>query len=127
MAVTPVVATLRADGGVPEIEIVVGHLLKANYRILLFDDQGANPVGIGSRDGTGTTGDGVLDRFALPAASTLHRRSIFWQTSLAALAEADASAPLIATVRVLQDGAVAGRDGGTGAILSGQFHLKVRP
>jgi hypothetical protein len=126
MAQTPVVATLRAGGGVPEIEIAVGHLLKANYQVLLFDDQGANPVGIGSPDGTGTTGDTLLDRFALPAASTLHRKSIFWQASLAALAEADAGAPLVATVRVLQDGEVAGRDGGTGAILSGQFHLRVQ-
>jgi hypothetical protein len=128
MALTPVVATLKAGGGTPEIEIVVGHLLKAKYQFLLFDNTGANPVGIGTPDGKGETGDGVLDKFSLPGAVPgLHRRSIFWQASLAALATADDSAPLVATVRVLQDGQVAGVSGGTGALVFGQFHLKVQP
>jgi hypothetical protein len=126
MALTPVVARLRQGGGTPQVEVVVGHLLKANYQLLLFDDTGANPVGIGSGDGKGTTGDGVLDKFSLPGAvPSLHRKSIFWQASLAALAEADESATPSATVRVLQDDRVVGIDGGTGSIVSGQFHLKV--
>src|SRR5258705_13263291 len=50
MTSTPIpVATLKATGGVPEVEIVVGHLHRADYQLLLFDTHGANPVGVGSR------------------------------------------------------------------------------
>ncbi|HYS26868.1 MAG TPA: hypothetical protein VEP46_14750, partial [Vicinamibacterales bacterium] len=66
MASTPIpVATLKATGGVPEVEIVVGHLHRADYQLLLFDTHGANPVGVGSADGKGKTGDQVPDRFPL--------------------------------------------------------------
>src|SRR4029453_2233072 len=131
MASTPVVATLKASGGAPEVEIVVGHLHRADYQFLLFDTHGANPIGIGSQDGKGKTGDQVPDRFSLglPLAD-LHRRTLFWQAGLVSFVPDGGSEPFSVTVRVMQDGNIVGLDGGSGAIshphASGMFHLKVQ-
>jgi hypothetical protein len=132
MASTPIpVATLTATGGVPEVEIVVSHLHRADYQLLLFDTHGANPVGVGSADGKGKTGDQVPDRFplALPLAD-LHRRTLFWQAGLVSFVPEGDSEPFSVTVRVLQDGNIVGLGGGSGVMnrphASGMFHLKVQ-
>ena len=132
MASTPVpVANVKATGGPPEVEIVVGHLHRADYQLLLFDTHGANPMGIGSHDGKGKTGDQVPDRFpfGLPLAD-LHRRTLFWQAGLVTSVPEGNSEPFSVTVRVLQDGNIVGLGGGSGVMsrphASGMFHLKVQ-
>jgi hypothetical protein len=133
MASTPIpVVTLNPSGGAPEVEIVVGHLHRADYQFLLFDQTGANPTGIGSADGKGKTGDATPDRFPLggPVAA-LHRRTLFWQAGLVSFVAEGDSQPFSVTVRVLQDGTIVGLGGGTGTMnrphASGMFHLKVSP
>lgn len=131
MATNPIpVATLDPAGSAPEVEIVVGHLHTADYQFLLFDTHGANPVGIGTADGKGKTGDTAPDRFALPGpVPALHRRTIFWQAGLASFVDEGATHPFQVTVRVLQDGKIVAAGGGVGAMdrphISGLFHLKV--
>jgi len=126
MSLTPKVAVLKASGGTAEVEIFVSHLHKAKYQLLLFDDSGANPQGIGTADGKGKTGDGIPDKFSLPdPVSSLHRKSIFWQCGLASLSQVDGSAPLMTTVRVWQNNTVVAVDDATGSLACGQFHLKV--
>jgi hypothetical protein len=124
------VATLKANGGAPEVEIVVGHLHRADYQLLLFDTHGANPTGIGSPDGKGKTGDQIADRFplGLPIAD-LHRRTLFWQAGLVAFVPEGDTEPFSVVIRVLQDGNIVGLDGGSGVMskphASGMIHLKV--
>jgi hypothetical protein len=126
MPIVPKVATLKATGGIPEIEIVVGHLHWATYHVLLFETNGANPRAIGDPHGQECTGGG--SRLPLPGpVDALNGRSLFWSAALAAVAESGASAPFVATVRLLQDGKVVGLDGGAGALVSGQFQLTVEP
>jgi hypothetical protein len=131
MATSVPVVTLDPAGGPPEVEIVVGHLHRADYQLLLFDTTGANPVGIGSADGKGRTGDAVPDRFpiGLPA-SALHRRTLWWQAGLASFVGEGDSQPFSVVVRVLQDGRIVGEGSGAGAVnrphTFGMFHLKVQ-
>lgn len=131
MATTIPVVTLDPAGGPPEVEIVVGHLHRADYQVLLFDTTGANPVGVGATDGKGKTGDGTPDRFpiGLPA-SALHRRALWWQAGVVSFVAEGNSQPFSVVVRVLQDGRIVGEGGGAGAMnrphTSGMFHLKVQ-
>lgn len=132
MASTPIpVVALNATGEGPEVEIVVGHLHRADYQLLLFDTHGANPIGIGSPDGKGKSGDQVPDRFplGLPLAD-LHRRTLFWQAGLVSFVPEGDSEPFSVTVRVLQNGNIVGLSGGSGVMsrphTSGMFHLKVQ-
>jgi hypothetical protein len=122
------VATLRAAGGRPEVEIVVGHLHRADYQFFLYDVQGKNPVLVHE----GKTGDPVSDRKAIDTAATvqdLHARTIFWQAGLSSFVSEGATAPFSVVCRLLQDGRVMAVDGGTGTmdrpLTSGKFQVLV--
>lgn len=120
-------AKLKASGSAPEVEIVVGHLHRADYEFWLFDASGANPVLLHS----GKTGDLVPDKATLPAVASLNGRTLFWQAGLVSFVDQGASEPFSVVVRMTQDGQIVSNDGGTGTmsrpIVDGQIRMTVAP
>ena len=122
-------ATLKASGSAPEVEIVVGHLHRADFEFWLFDQNGENPV----LKFKGKTGDPVPDKKQLDVpAAQLDRRTIWWQAGLVSFIGSGASEPFSVVVRLLQDGRIVGLDGGAGAAMTrplfeGRFDITVVP
>ncbi|MBI3047684.1 MAG: hypothetical protein HYY76_05175 [Acidobacteria bacterium] len=122
------VARLKAGGGAPEVEIVVGHLHRADFEFWLYDPTGANPIAVGA----GKTSDDKPDKFPFPKPlAQLDGHLLWWQAGLVAHAAGPADAPFSVTVRVLQDGHIAGLDGGSGTMerphTTGMLQLRVMP
>lgn len=121
--------TLKQSGSQPEVEIVVGHLHRADYEFWLYDTNGANPVLIFK----GKTGDPQPDvsKVTEPVAN-LDRRTVWWQAGLVSFVGSGASEPFSVVVRMLQDGRIVGTDGGGGAAMTrplfeGRFDVTVVP
>ena len=120
-------AKLKAAGSAPEVEIIVGHLHRADYEFWLFDTAGANPTLVQK----GKTGDPVPDKASLGSVATLHGRTLWWQAGLVSFVDQGASEPFIVIIRMTQDGQIVATDGGTGTmgrpILEGQIFIQVAP
>ena len=122
-------ATLKASGSAPEVEIVVGHLHRADFEFWLFDQNGVNPA----LKFNGKTGDPVPDKKQLDVrAADLDRRTIWWQAGLVSFIGSGASEPFSVVVRLLQDGRIVGLDGSAGAamprpLFEGRFDITVVP
>ena len=122
-------ASLKASGSAPEVEIVVGHLHRADFEFWLYDQNGENPV----KKFSGKTGDPEPDIKQLPeSAAQLNRRTIWWQAGLVSFIGSGASEPFSVVVRLLQDGKIVGLDGSAGAAMTrplfeGRFDITVVP
>jgi hypothetical protein len=122
------IARLKQTGGIPEVEIVAGHLHRADYEFWLYDATGANPILI--KDGK--TGDTIPDRELLPAPlANLNGRLLWWQAGLVSFVDDGDTQPFSVTVRVIQDGVIVGLDGGAGSMskphVIGMLQLRVVP
>jgi len=121
-------AKLKASGSPPEVEIVVGHLHRADYEFWLFDATGANPALVKG----GKTGDPVPDKASLPGSvASLNGRTLFWQAGLVSFVPQGASEPFSVVIRMLQDGQIVALDGGSGTmdkpLIDGQILMTVTP
>jgi len=122
------VAKLKAGGSAPEVEIVAGHLHRADYEFWLYDSTGANPIEVVR----GKTSDQVPDKSSLPKPlAQLDGHLLWWQAGLVSHVDTAGDAPFTVTVRLLQDGAIVGLDGGSGVMnrphATGMLQLKVAP
>jgi hypothetical protein len=122
------VAKLKAGGSAPEVEIIAGHLHRADYEFWLYDPTGANPIEVFR----GKTSDQAPDISPLPKPlAQLDGHLLWWQAGLVSHVETPADTPFSVTVRVLQDGAIVGLDAGSGTMdrphATGMLQLKVAP
>ena len=121
--------TLKTSGSAPEVEIVVGHLHRADFEFWLYDQKGENPV----KKFSGKTGDPEPDKRQLDVpADQLKGRTIWWQAGLVSFIGSGASEPFSVVVRLLQDGKIVGVDGSAGTAMTrplfeGRFDITVVP
>lgn len=99
------IVVLRASGGIPEIEFIIGNAQWGSYRLSLHRP---GPAG-GQEIGQGVNWDNVSDRFAigLPA-QELHACLLSWTIAITPVTVGD---PYVARVNVYQGNQVV--DGGT--------------
>jgi hypothetical protein len=97
------------------VEIVIGHLQFGRFQFFLFDRQGRNPQPITPPGGAVNT-DTIPDIFDVTGSpETLAGCTIWWQCGLASPTGQPGELFSI-TVRVLQNGKIAGKDGRTGVL-----------
>lgn len=109
----PAIAQLDADGGRPAVEIIIGNLHFARFDFTLFDSSGHKVGPIGE----GINTDSIPDIFPINGSpiNSLNNFTIFWR----AVVSSPTGIPgenFIVTVRVIQDGKVAGIDSKTGLV-----------
>jgi hypothetical protein len=106
------VATLNRNGGRPAVEIIIGNAQPATYEFSLFDSNGGNRQEFAN----GRT-DTIPDIFTIPGptVAALDRTTIMWRAVVDSVTGA-ADDTFTVTVRVIQDGRVAGSETRTGLI-----------
>jgi len=111
MPATPM--NLKAGGGRPAIEIIVGNLHRARFDVSLFDASGSNPQTFGA----GLNTDNIPDIFPLPGptVSALDGTTIFWRTVISSPTGLP-NETFSVTVRIIQDGKVMGSETRTGLV-----------
>ena len=103
-------AILKANGTIPQVEIVVGFAHFAKYEFFLYDPTGQNP----QKFAAGVNSDTVLDIFSIPmSVARLDKRTLFWQAAIASPTGAP-NEQFSVLIRVIQDGKVVGTDTKTG-------------
>lgn len=71
---------IKADGGLPEIELVFGNALFAKYDIFLYDRNGSNPEPITEDQ---TNSDDLPDIYTVGSdVADLSQRILFWQAAI---------------------------------------------
>src|SRR5262245_61223475 len=120
-------ANLKSPGGLPSIEIIIGHAHFAKFEFFLFDQNGRNP----EKFGEGVNSDGAPDIFEIGTGGSvpaLDKRAIFWQAAIASPTGAQGE-NFSVTIRILQDGQIIGTDTKTGPMTDplpfGFFRLAV--
>lgn len=105
-------ATLSGAGGVPKVEIIVGHAHFAKYEIFLYDVTGKNPKQIAA----GVNSDDLPDVFDIGnSVGALDQTTLFWQAVIASPTGTPGGNYSV-IVRITQDGAVVGTDTKTGPL-----------
>jgi hypothetical protein len=105
-------ATLKSDGGVPQVEIIVGHAHFAKFEFSLYDATGQNPKTIGQ----GVNNDTVPDVFDIGSpVSALDKCTVFWQAAIAS-PTGSPNEQYSVFIRVIQDGNIVGSDSKTGPL-----------
>lgn len=99
---------LRSAGGLPKIEIIIGHTHVAKFEFFIYDQTDQNPV----KFAQGNNDDDVPDVFEIgtgnPVAA-LDKRALFWQAAIASPSPT-AGENYSVIIRILQDGQVVGAD-----------------
>lgn len=109
-------ATLKANGSIPEVEIIVGFAHFAKFEFFLYDATGQNP----QKFAAGVNSDNVSDVFPVdnPASvQDLDNRTMFWQAAIASPMGSPNESYSV-QIRVTQDGSVVGGDTKTGPMTS---------
>lgn len=122
------IANLDANGGTPQVEIIIGHAQFAMFRFFLYDANGRNPQMFGE----GVNSDTIPDIFPINSpspAGALHNHTIFWRAAVAS-PTGGPNEKYAVFIRVLQDGNIVGTDSRTGSVTdtppSGFIRLLVR-
>lgn len=107
-------ATLKANGSIPRVEIIVGFAHFAKYEFFLYDATGQNPV----KFADGVNSDDVPDIFPVdnPASvRDLDKRTMFWQAAISSPTGAPDEKYSV-LIRIIQDGSIVGTDTKTGSM-----------
>ena len=121
------IATLDLSGGIPAVEIIIGHAHFARFDFFLYDASGRNPQPIGG----GRNDDNLPDVFPIanPPLSGLDGFTILWRAVVSSQTGVPGETYSV-IVRVMQDGKIAGTDSKTGALTDippkGFIRLQVR-
>ncbi len=100
------IAELSANGGQPEVEIVIGQLQRGDHSIILLDRNGENGVIVGETN----NGIPVAYRYQIPKPlSALDGSELRWNCIIGTMSGGEENAS--ATVRIIQDDQVV--SGGT--------------